>query len=642
MKITKNLVNKLLVCAIIWLLTFLSFASLVQPAGAEEQWTTITLPYTITEAGNYRLTTDLTADAENAILIQANDVVIDGQNYTITAEPDYYGILAQDVSNVTIVNLNMVSGTDGIRMTNANFTTIQNYNSTHATSDGIAITRCANFTISNCTTIESNDSGIDICDSSDFQITSCNSTLAGNTGLYVDTSTNFQITSCYTSNSTDGMYFYDCRESNVTSSTIQNIYSPDSDEGRGIAIDSCKNFNVTTTCFENNTKGIELAAYKSGICYNCTVSSCIFTNSAFSAVYVWGDRNIGCQNITVTGCTFANQSGMAIMGIQVNNLQITDNSIENIGLGGVGVVCTNCTITNNTFGNTGFGTNEGMSHAAIGFSCSNITITDNLFNQNLDAIYWMVETVPFAVDESVCNANIQRNIFQNNTNTFLFGYEFPTSYNYQKIFFSNNLVNDTAYIDPASLQISEANVPINTSVFNFNSTVTLGQRIYDIGPFVGGNYWAHPNGTGPSQVGTDADGNGFIDTPVELFGNETAGTAYDYHPYSSNFNVHQWIDITLPAEIYSPGNYRIVESWRGNTTGLQIFANDVTVDGQNSTITASLFDGAFSGVSAEGSNIDIGNLTVQGSFSIIITVPVFASVASINLKLITRLKKVYL
>jgi hypothetical protein len=55
---------------------------------------------------------------------------------------------------------------------------------------------------------------------------------------------------------------------------------------------------------------------------------------------------------------------------------------------------------------------------------------------------------------------------------------------------------------------------------------------------IGGNYWAHPDGTGPSQTGADTNQDGFIDTPFDLFENAAIGLIYDYHPYSSNYSTN--------------------------------------------------------------------------------------------------------
>ncbi len=51
-----------------------------------------------------------------------------------------------------------------------------------------------------------------------------------------------------------------------------------------------------------------------------------------------------------------------------------------------------------------------------------------------------------------------------------------------------------------------------------------------------------------------------------------------------NFDVNSWVNITLPAAITSPGNYRITAPYTGRGTALIIEANNVTVDGQNNLI----------------------------------------------------------
>ena len=48
-----------------------------------------------------------------------------------------------------------------------------------------------------------------------------------------------------------------------------------------------------------------------------------------------------------------------------------------------------------------------------------------------------------------------------------------------------------------------------------NSTKTAGPNIVG-GPFIGGNFWAFPNGTGFSQTHPDTDGDGFCDEPYFL------------------------------------------------------------------------------------------------------------------------------
>ncbi|HEY9753795.1 MAG TPA: hypothetical protein V6C97_01395 [Oculatellaceae cyanobacterium] len=71
------------------------------------------------------------------------------------------------------------------------------------------------------------------------------------------------------------------------------------------------------------------------------------------------------------------------------------------------------------------------------------------------------------------------------------------------------------------------------NVLYLNTTLQAGQRVtLDGGRMIGGNYWAHPNGTGYSQTAIDANHDGFADAPFDLFGNQTI---YDYLPYSNSF-----------------------------------------------------------------------------------------------------------
>jgi hypothetical protein len=145
----------------------------------------------------------------------------------------------------------------------------------------------------------------------------------------------------------------------------------------------------------------------------------------------------------------------------------------------------------------------------------------------------------------------RNNVFQNNAYTFFFDHQVPNTNDNVQIIFTNNLVNDTQYVDPMSFHgnYSGLYIPFNDNLLSLNSTVELGTRPYSNGPLVSGNFWAHPNGSGFSQTGTDADRDGFVDSAFELFGDANIGVAYDYHPYSLDFDVNSWVPLTLPAII---------------------------------------------------------------------------------------------
>jgi hypothetical protein len=69
--------QKTFVYTLIFLLTVTGTLSLFTPAQAET-WTDITLPYTITQSGNYRISGAFNGSG-TALSVNASNVVVDGQ-----------------------------------------------------------------------------------------------------------------------------------------------------------------------------------------------------------------------------------------------------------------------------------------------------------------------------------------------------------------------------------------------------------------------------------------------------------------------------------------------------------------------------------------------------------------------------------
>ena len=82
----------------------------------------------------------------------------------------------------------------------------------------------------------------------------------------------------------------------------------------------------------------------------------------------------------------------------------------------------------------------------------------------------------------------------------------------------------------------------------FNTSQQIGTRIYSNGSYIGGNFWAYPNGTGPSQINEDYDNNGFLDAPL-LIGNNN----YDYHTYSDKLETLTITFYLVPTNSYYGG-----------------------------------------------------------------------------------------
>lgn len=95
---------------------------------------------------------------------------------------------------------------------------------------------------------------------------------------------------------------------------------------------------------------------------------------------------------------------------------------------------------------------------------------------------------------------------------------------YSNLFY-NNFFNNTVNIRP--------NINTSTNSNYWNTSKQLGTRIYSSGPYIGGNYWATPNGTGFSETCVDADVDGFCDATY----NVTSAYNYDYLAYSNDYAV---------------------------------------------------------------------------------------------------------
>jgi parallel beta-helix repeat protein len=143
--------------------------------------------------------------------------------------------------------------------------------------------------------------------------------------------------------------------------------------------------------------------------------------------------------------------------------------------------------------------------------------------------------------------------------------------------------------------------PANT----WNTTRTSGTNIVG-GPYLGGNYWADPDGTGWSQVTPDR-GDGFCNASFVFDSDNT-----DYLP----LHIFEGeIPITAPAVIDRPGQYRLMNDLSNSSaeTAIWITSSDVILNGNGHTLEGSnLWEthGVLAGEGGESyTNITIRNLT---------------------------------
>ncbi len=131
----------------------------------------------------------------------------------------------------------------------------------------------------------------------------------------------------------------------------------------------------------------------------------------------------------------------------------------------------------------------------------NNTLTNNIVSDNGDGI-----SLEFHSND---NELIGNTLSNNNRGIYL-------SDSVDNMIF-NNLLNNTINVE---FDIGSNRDPNNI----WNTELTESPNIVG-GPYIGGNYWAKPDGTGFSQTCTDSDGDGICDSAYDLDGNNT-----DYLP----------------------------------------------------------------------------------------------------------------
>lgn len=183
---------------------------------------------------------------------------------------------------------------------------------------------------------------------------------------------------------------------------------------------------------------------------------------------------------------------------------------------GISVSSNDNIIRNNDFSNNGLGI--GLS------SSSNNTLSSNNFTNNNNGIHLSYSSI-----NMFTNNNITNNI-----------YGIILSYSSNNMITSNNITNNTYGI---SLSYSSNNTIYNNFFNNtnnlnsnniiygntWNTSKTPGTNIIG-GEYIGGNFWAYPNGTDFSQTCSDSNKDGICDLPYIL-----DSSNIDYQPLSLNF-----------------------------------------------------------------------------------------------------------
>jgi hypothetical protein len=304
-------------------------------------------PFTISTAGSYYLTTNLTTTVSNAIVIAASGVTLDLNGFTIfstTTDAANGGaaiLLGSGLRDVTILNGHILSGVtnnSGV-YSGSGFDEGVSYSGVQPTD-----VRVSGVTVSGCLI-----NGINLGNGTSTLVESCVVQTAGSTGINAST-----VRSCEALDCSSGIFGDEVTDSQGQGSwgegiganyVAQNCYG--SSGGIGIGVDARNVKNCYGYSSRNNSAGIN--AY--------TAESCYGYNNA---------NGYGIAAVTAQNC-FGNSSGSG-PGIEAT---AAGNCVGYCGDGGVGISANTAQNCYGNGANSGYGVSAEMVQNCYGYSNGN-------------------------------------------------------------------------------------------------------------------------------------------------------------------------------------------------------------------------------------------------------------------------------
>ncbi|MCL4361567.1 right-handed parallel beta-helix repeat-containing protein [Candidatus Dependentiae bacterium] len=362
-------------------------------------------PVTISSSGSYCLTNNITAPATNAITIQASDVTLDLNGWTLQAPTDLTAAVAVDASgatrdNIVIRNGNITNSSNSILLTANGGNQLNNVlveNILVANNGGpvgpitcfalLGTARLTNVTIRNC----------------QIEFVTLNGGHAGTpaSGIFLQDSTgiinNISIEDCFITNCTNaGISFINNASANDSNISIKNCLINNNGTNGGIdfasalvtpinvmSIIDCQTLSNTGTGISVNVNGCTIqntiSNSNSADGINVTSSNFAISNCVANANSLFGinasSLGSGSSNGTIKDC-IVHQSGFAGISlngsaIQVENCNIVGTGVTTLNRDGIRATGPNHKILNSIINNNRIGIN-----ADFTLSATNLTIVD--------------------------------------------------------------------------------------------------------------------------------------------------------------------------------------------------------------------------------------------------------------------------
>ncbi len=511
--------KKTFVYTLIFLLTATATIGVFAPATAET-WTDITLPYTITESGNYRI-----ASAWNgsgiALAVNVSNVVVDGQNYLITmsrSEGDNGVRINNGSENVLLENLKVRNAYVGVHARSDNFTVMDSTLNLNAA--GI-FANCSNhFDVLNCNLTFNLIVNLFAKNSSHFTVENCNILNGTLTGVIATYSNNFEFKNCNINNNPAGFLTRCSQNFSLSDNQLNNNRAMGFLAGQienftfsgneltnstlGSMVASSSNLEILNSDFGNNSFGLMFSNVTNLAMDNCIVGNNIFGTFFQEATQfilqgcTYQDNELGViieesANFTVSD-SIINNGTEALLAYEVGNCTIENTVMDNNRMGidfedAGNLTITNCTLSSGYFGAMLFESNFILQRSAIinNSLCgvyaplaSNSTVANNLIKGN--GAY--LDDFCGGIRLPGVNCTVTDNIFENNRDALMWDVFSDEEITYTQ-YYTNNIFTNNSYTLSINYDVDEEDY--------------ANEQFYFYGNFVNDSAYVDPIGLSESE-----------------------------------------------------------------------------------------------------------------------------------------------
>ena len=510
-----------------------------------------------------------------AVSIEAPDVVLDGNHYTLTgtldSDDDTYqcAIVTGGLSNITIFHINATCWNQGVAFDHIDSAWIDQNNMYGNYNASIGISWSNGINIAGNTLQDNGENGLYVGDSENILVMGENhdgipipTVISGNpAGIFFKNVTHGQIKGyCIpyysplevespgevSSNGWVGLFIQQSEDIIVQNFTF-------SHQGAGIVVDQSSHIVINrSNVFDSNDVGIQIRRGS---------ENCIIDNnrikSEFSGIQI-NTFGAGCKDIYVSRNTIqANNwdeispSSHGIFALEGENLTFQENTLTNSGQFGINIwQCVNVTIESNQFADH-MSPDPNLGYGIVIGNTIRADIIHNILTNNRMGIWYHDSTFNYIWNNSINNGKgegeVGIGLVEGSGITEDFNSPFGPPHSvtrntvtgYKTGVSLENVVDimifDNYFYNPVNYQIGTG-----TSGIIWNISKTYGGPDMNIigGEYWGGNFWGQPDGNGWSQITSDTDMDGICDNPYEL----GTGGYTDFFPLSKisvHFSVNQ-------------------------------------------------------------------------------------------------------